>query len=257
MSGDVSPLGMVISLALVLVAVMLSMYIGLGLERRILWAAIRALAQLIVVGFALVFLLETDRSIAWSIIWVVLMVVVAAWTLGRRAPEVPTARRLGLVAFGATSIITLGTLFALGVFPLEPRTLVPLAGMAIGNSMTASILVSRRVIAEFTDKRGLIETLLATGYNAQDAFRPFLREAVSTALIPQIETTKAVGIVFLPGAMTGLILAGVSPLDAVLVQIVVMYLVLGSVAVTTTVIAVGLSRRLFTPDQRAVHLSEI
>ena len=72
--------------------------------------------------------------------------------------------------------------------------------------------------------------------------------------MPQIETTKAVGIIFLPGAMTGLILAGVDPVDAVMVQVVVMYLVLGSAATATTVVATGLVRRLFTPDHRLVGL---
>jgi putative ABC transport system permease protein len=253
-AGDVSPLGLALSLSLVGVAVVLSLSLGLGLERRILWAALRALVQLLLVGIALVFVIDPEQSLAWSIAWVVAMVGFAAWTVGRRAPEVPGAARLSLLAFGATAIITLGVLFGMGIFPLEPRTLVPLAGMTIGNSMTATVLVSRRVITEFSEKRGLIEVLLSLGYSGRDAFRPFLRASVSTALIPQIETTKAVGIVFLPGAMTGLILAGVSPLDAVLVQIVVMYLVLGSVAVSTTVVAVGLSRSLFTGDQRAVHV---
>ena len=68
--------------------------------------------------------------------------------------------------------------------------------------------------------------------------------------MPQIESTKAVGIVFLPGAMVGLLLAGVSPMDAVQVQLVVMYLILGSVAVTTSVVTMGLRRTLFTPDHQ-------
>jgi putative ABC transport system permease protein len=72
--------------------------------------------------------------------------------------------------------------------------------------------------------------------------------------VRQIETTKAVGIVFLPGAMTGLILAGVDPLDAVLVHAVVMFLVLGSTATATSVVAVGLVRRPFTPDHRLKSL---
>jgi len=155
-----------------------------------------------------------------------------------------------------TSLVILGLLFGLRVFPFEPRTLVPLAGMMIGNSMTATVLVATRIVAEFQDNRSLIEIRLALGFNAQDAFRPHVRSALRTALIPQIETTKAVGIVFLPGAMTGLILAGVDPLEAVRVQIVVMYLVLGSVAVASGTVALGLSKMLFTPDQRAVHLPE-
>ena len=78
--------------------------------------------------------------------------------------------------------------------------------------------------------------------------------SLRTALIPQIETTKAVGLIVLPGAMTGLILAGVDPIDAVQVQAAVMYLVLGSVATTTAVMALGIRRRLFTRDHRLVRL---
>ena len=148
----------------------------------------------------------------------------------------------------------LGLIFGLGIFPLEARALVPLAGMTIGNSMTATVLVATRIVAEFKQQRPLIEVSLALGYTASDSFRPYLRDALRTALVPQIETTKAVGIVFIPGAMTGLILAGVPVFDAVKVQVVVMYLVLASVAVSTTTVAVGLSRTLFTSDQRALHL---
>ena len=254
LQGDVSPIGLAVSLTLVAVAVGLSLWLGLGLERRILWASLRALVQLLLVGVLLGFVLQPGRSLLWSVVWVIVMVLFAADTVGRRTPEVPRARMLSLLAFTASVLVTLGVIFGLGVFPLEPRTLVPLAGMTIGNSMTATVLVANRIVAEFKEKRPLIEVRLALGFSARDAFRPYLRDSVSTALIPQIETTKAVGIVFLPGAMTGLILAGVDPLDAVIVQAVVMYLVLGSVAVTTTVVALGLSNTLFTSDQRAKHL---
>jgi putative ABC transport system permease protein len=99
-----------------------------------------------------------------------------------------------------------------------------------------------------SESKGLeIEARLALGQPSSEAAKPYLRDALRTALIPQIETTKAVGIVFLPGMMVGLLLAGVAPMDAVQAQLVVMYLVLGSVAVTTSVIALGLRRILFTP----------
>ncbi|HWS48226.1 MAG TPA: ABC transporter permease, partial [Acidimicrobiia bacterium] len=79
-----------------------------------------------------------------------------------------------------------------------------------------------------------------------------VRAALRTAMIPHIETTKAVGLVFLPGAMTGLILAGTSPLAAVKVQAAVMYLVLGAAATTTAVVALGVQHRLFTNDHRLI-----
>lgn len=252
--SDIGWTGLAISLLLVGVAVILSMARRLGLERSIVWAAIRALVQLLIVGVALDLVLEPDRPLAWSFLWVAVMLVFAAETVRRRAPEIPELFVLTLVAFGAASIITLGVLFGLQIFELDARTLIPLAGLMVGNSMTASVVVARRVYEEFRDKRAEVEARLALGQTSTEAARPYVRSALRTALIPQIETTKAVGLVFLPGAMTGLILAGVEPIDAVQVQAAVMYLVLGSAATTTSVIALGVQRRLFTRDHRLVRL---
>ena len=87
---------------------------------------------------------------------------------------------------------------------------------------------------------------------ASVASRPYVAQALRTALIPQIERTKVLGIVMLPGAMTGLILAGVDPMDAVLIQLAVMYLILGSVATAVTIVGLGVRRQLFTADHRLV-----
>jgi putative ABC transport system permease protein len=248
--NDIGWTGLAGSIVLVGVAIALSLAFRLSLERSIVWASLRAIVQLMLVGVALDFVLE--RNLAWSWAWVVAMVLFAADTVRRRAREVPDLFVLALAAFAVAGVITLLTLFGLSVFPLEPRTLIPLAGLMIGNSMTASVLVARRVLEELRDKRDEVEARLALGLASQDAARPYVRAALRTALIPQIETTKAVGLVFLPGAMTGLILAGTEPLAAVKVQAAVMYLVLGSAAATTTVVGLGVQRKLFTADHRLV-----
>ncbi len=254
MSGQVSWVGLTASLALVAVAAAVSLWQRLGLERQILWAAARALAQLLVVGVALAWLLLPGRSLWWSWAWTAAMILYAGQVARRRAPEVPRLGPLVVVAFAAAAVITLGIVFGLGIFPLQARTLVPIAGMMIGNSMTAVVLVARRLVDELRDKRDEVEARLALGQPSRQAAAPYERTALRFALSPQIETTKATGLVFLPGAMTGLILAGVPPLQAVLVQAVVMFLILGSVAITTVVVAMGLVRRLFTPDHRLLHL---
>jgi putative ABC transport system permease protein len=183
------------------------------------------------------------------------MLLFSADVARRRAREVPGLLALAGTAFALTAAVALGTVFGLGVFPLEGRTLVPIAGLVIGNSMSATVLAARRIVEELRDRRLEVEARLALGQPARQAARPYVRGALRAALVPQIETTKAVGIVFLPGAMTGLILAGVAPLDAVLVQVVVMYLVLGATATSTAVVAEGLTRRLFTADHRMVRLT--
>ena len=254
MSADIGWSGLAISLVLVAVAIALSLWRRLDLERSIAWASARALVQLLAVGVALDLVLEPGRTLAWSWLWVGAMVVVAATVVHVRAREIPGLFPLALAAFAVATAVSLLVLFGLGVFELDGRTLIPLAGLTIGNSMAATVLVARRVYEELRDKREEVEARLALGHTSTDAARPYLRSGLRTALIPQIETTKAVGLVALPGAMTGLILAGVDPLDAVRVQAAVMFLVLGGVATATTVVGLGVSRRLFTPDHRLVRM---
>jgi putative ABC transport system permease protein len=252
--SDIGWGGLALSLVLVVVAVGLSWWRRLGLESSITWAAARALVQLLAVGLVLDLLLEPNTSLAWSWLWVLGMVLFAAETVRRRARDVPAMFSLALGAFAAAAVVVLGVLFGLGVFELDSRTLIPLAGLMIGNSMTATVLVARRLYEELRDKRDEVEARLALGQTSWEAARPYVRGALRTALVPQIETTKAVGLVFLPGAMTGLILAGIDPFDAVLVQAAVMYVVLGATATTTTVVAMGVQRRLFTRDHRLVRI---
>jgi putative ABC transport system permease protein len=253
-NGQVSWVGLAMSFALVAFAAALSLWQRLGLERQLLWSSARALIQLLIVGVLLVWLLHPGRSLWWSWAWIVGMILCAGDVTRRRAPEVPRLGILAVAAFASGAVITLGVVFGLGVFPLQSRTLVPIAGMMIGNSMTAMVLVARRLVDELRDKRDEVEARLALGQPSRQAATPYLRLALRSGLSPQIETTKAIGLVFLPGAMTGLILGGVPPMQAVLVQVVVMCMVLGSVATTTVVVALGIVRLAFTRDHRLLPL---
>jgi putative ABC transport system permease protein len=247
--------GLALSLILVGVAVGLSLWRGLRLEREMLWATARALVQLLATGYILVVVIDDDAPVALAWAWVVVMVAVAAVTVRRRAPEVPGIVRLAFMATGASAALSLLVVFGLGIYPNAGRAIVPIAGMMIGNSIGSTVVAARRIISELSDRRPEIEARLALGQPWQEASKPFVRTALRTALTSQIESTKAVGLVFLPGAMTGLILAGADPVDAVLVQAALMYLILGCVATNAVVVGLGLTRRLFTPDHRLVRLA--
>jgi putative ABC transport system permease protein len=249
--------GVAASLVLVAVAVALSAARGLGLERTIVWACGRALVQLLVVGQALALLLDDDAPVAAAWGWVALMVVLSAATVRSRAPEVPGVFRLTLVAAATSSAISLGAVFALGIYPVVPRAIVPIAGMMIGNSLSSTVSAARRVITELSDHRPDVEARLALGQPWEVASRPHVRGALRTALTAQIESTKAVGLVALPGTMTGLILAGVDPVDAVLVQAAIMFLILGVAATNVVVVGTGVARQLFTDDHRLVPLERM
>lgn len=248
--ADIGVVGLAASGGLIVVAMVISLWRKLELERSLLWAAARALVQLLIVGWALQLVVDPGDPLFWSALWLAFMLLFAAWTTSQRAPGVPRVLPLSLLAYTMSGMVTLGVLFGFGVYEFEGRTIVPLAGIVVGNSLSATVLVSRQLLVAATEQRDVIEGRLALGLSAADAFQPHLRQALRTALVPQIESTKAVGIVALPGAMVGLILAGVDPADAVKVQISVMYLVLGSVATTTTVMSIGISRQLFTSAQQ-------
>ena len=174
--------GVVASLALVAVAIGLSVRQGLGIERTILWACTRALVQLIAVGSALTLVLDDDAPVAWALLWVVAMVVIAAVTISRRAPEVPRILPVGFVAVGTATVVAHLVLYGLRIFPFEPIAIVPLAGMVVGNSLAATVSAARRVVAELAGNRMEVEARLALGQPWPMASRPYVRAAVRTAL---------------------------------------------------------------------------
>lgn len=241
--------GLAVSLAFVLVAVGLQWQQRLGLERPILVAVVRSLVQMAVVGTALVPVIDPDTPLVWSWAWVAAIVVFAAVTATRRSPEVPGLFPVALAAMGLVAATGLAVAFGLGVFELEGRTLVPVAGMVVGNSMKAAVVGAGRVAEAVADHRTEIEAGLALGMAPRQASRRFVRAALRTAMSPQVEQTAALGIVFLPGAMTGLILAGVEPLDAVRAQLALMYVILAGVVIAATVTGLGTLARLTTPEQ--------
>lgn len=128
--------------------------------------------------------------------------------------------------------------------------MIPVGGMVVSGAMAATALVLARLREEVRTARAAIEARLALGLPAVAAFAPHLRATVRTALIPAVDATKTVGLISLPGAMTGLILAGVDPLTAIRYQIVVMYMLLAAAALAALIAARLAERALFDDAHR-------
>lgn len=244
--------GLGASLVLVVAAVGVSLGRRLELERELLVASGRALGQLVLAGWALTLLLDGGTSLWWAWLWVAVMIPVAAVTAQRREPRLPglvwTTAAGYLLGLGAS----LAVVFGFGVFPLEARVLVPISGMVVGNSLRVVVVAATRLVDSINERSGEIEALLALGFDRRRAVRNISAQALRLALLPQIESTRSVGIVFLPGALTGLILAGVDPLDAALIQAAILFLILGSAAITGTVVVLAGASRFMTADHRLV-----
>lgn len=242
--------GVAASLVLVGVAVIISLRYRLGMERTILWACLRGFVQLLVIGSALGLVLADDAPIVWAFAWVAAMAAIGGIVIQQRVPTVPRLFGAGCLAVGLAGGAGLFTLFVLDVFPLQPRAIVPTAGMVFGNAITASVASARRTLLEISSQRTTIEVRLSLGHTAAAAVRPQVSEAIRTALTPQVETIKILGLISLPGAMTGLLLAGVRPQDAVLVQLAMMFVILGGASISSATLALVVSRRLTTRDHR-------
>lgn len=237
------------SLALVGIALVLSSWLGLGVQRTILWSSTRAAIQLIAVGVLLALVIGTAWEAVLAPLWIVAMIGIAAFTVRRRSGR-PSVLVPATLALTASTSISLIVVFGFGVLPWEPIQAIVVAGITIGNTLPATVLAANQVNTQLTEGRPVIEGMLALGIDARGSTRYLVSEATRVSLIPQIERTKVVGLIALPGAFTGLLIAGVDPLEAAVIQLVVMYLILGSVVIATATVALASARGAFTPDQR-------
>lgn len=250
MRTDVELWQAALSLVLIVLVVGVSLWHRLGLERSVLWAAVRATVQLLLVGVFFAAVFESSLAGLWSSLWVIGMVLVAGAVVARRTGAGNRLILAGIGAIGLTVAIVLLVIFGLQILPTEPVSLVVIAGITIGNTMPTVVQAVDRTRTQLKESSGQIEAMLALGFGGRDATKRVVHEVATLALVPQIERTKVVGLIALPGAMTGLLLAGVDPLDAVLIQLVVMFLVLGAVAMSTIVVTLALTRQALTPDLR-------
>jgi putative ABC transport system permease protein len=238
-----------ISLTLVALAIGVSVAYQFGVEKELLVATIRAIVQLAVIASLIHLVLG---ELGWSAPLLIVMLLVAAFTAARRMKDISGAFILALVAIGTASGVALLVLFGLGAFPLEPRYLIPLGGMVIGNAMNAVSIAGTRLGDEVFDKSLEVEARLALGVGGTEALRPYVRRSAVTGLIPTLDSTKNVGLVFLPGAFVGMILADASPRDAAEVQLVVLFMLLGAVSIAGLVATLLIARTLITPDERLI-----
>ena len=230
------------SLVLIGLAIAVSFWRRAELEQDIAVAVFRAFLQLTAVGYVSHAIFDGHPGswpppAGWS---------VGAWTALRRRIEFRRSPGRFVSALGCGDV-TLGLVIGLGVFKAEPRYLVPVGGMVIGNSMTAVAVALNRLADEMHDGRRQIEATLALGATSQQAARAIVARSLRSGMIPLVDSTKTTGIVFFPGTMVGMLLAGAEPVDAVRLQVVLLWVLLGAVALAG-LIAVSLGYRGFFTD---------
>jgi putative ABC transport system permease protein len=242
------------SLALIAVAIAVSFWRRAELEQDIAVAVFRSFVQLTAVGYVIQAIFDTDSL--WLVVALLAgMVGFGTFTARGRARAVPAATAPILLALAVAAAVTLGLVLAFGVFEATPRYLVPVGGMVIGNSMTAVAVALDRLADEMRDGRPRVEAMLALGATSRQAARDVVTRSLRSGIIPLVDSTKTTGVVFFPGTMVGMLVAGAEPLDAVRLQLILLWVLLGAVAIAGLIAVSAGYRGFFTPAHQLRELS--
>jgi putative ABC transport system permease protein len=243
--GDVA-----LSLILMAVAIVLSRLQGLGLEKNLAIGTVRAFAQLTLIGFALKILFQVNSP--WLLLPVLLVMITVASFESVRRQQIRLPRFF-LITFGTLSLALVVSLGVVALMIIRPDpwynlvVMIPLSGMVLGNGLNIVSLSANRFIGEMQLRRDEVEVALSLAAPPRKALYPAFKNAISGALIPSINALMTVGLVQLPGVMTGQILAGMPPVEAVKFQIVIMMMWITTGVISGVVATLLLMTRLVNP----------
>ena len=246
---EISPFQLFLCLLFVMGAGLGSLVFKLGLEKDLVWGTIRTFAQLFLVGYALKAVFQINNVYVilllytWMIFW-------AAQTIRSRIKEkeipilLPT---FGSMVLSYMIVSILVTSVIVQVKPwYTPQYFIPLGGMIIGNSMNAIAIALERLFSDIRNRRDQIELAFCLGATYQEATQEIMSDVIKAGMIPSINAMMSVGLVFLPGMMTGQILAGADPVTAVKYQIIVMLMLVASTTIGCIVVVYSVRRLCFT-----------
>ncbi|MEW6378888.1 MAG: iron export ABC transporter permease subunit FetB [bacterium] len=249
--SQVIPIGnfqLVLALGFVLIAVGIALWLRLGLARRLMTAAARCYLQLLFLGFVLFFIFSHDHP--WLTVAVLLVMigfgVQNILSLLKRSPYRlfwPVVTSMSVTGIPITFIVAAAVI---GVTPwYRAQYVIPLAGMVFGNSMDGIALAAERMFADLEARRDEVRLLITLGATPWDASLPSIRAAVRAGLVPTINRTATVGVVSIPGMMTGQILAGADPLMAARYQIVIMLMLAAASSLGAITVALWSYKKAF------------
>ncbi len=236
------------ALGLILAAIALSSWQKLGLEGSLALAAGRTIAQLTVVGYFLgvVFAFKSP----WAVLAVLVGMLIVAAIVARNRISQKIPRLLPLIAGSilVSTALTLTYTSLLIVQPqpwYDPQTVIPLTGIVLGNAMNAAAIAGDRLVSTLNSSQLEIETHLSLGATPQQAVAHYRREAIKAGLIPTINSMMVVGLVTLPGIITGQLLGGANPIQAAVFQMLILFMLAFSTLLTTVLVTQGLLRQFF------------
>ncbi|HEY9672140.1 MAG TPA: iron export ABC transporter permease subunit FetB [Waterburya sp.] len=245
---QLDPIDLVWALGMMAIAIGLSSWQRLGLEIQLAIATGRTVVQLLVVGYVLAVIFALNNPIPVVGVLLVMLTIATITARHRIGKKIP---RLIPVVFGAmffSTALTLGYTTLLIIQPrtwYEPQYLVPLAGIVLGNAMNGAAIAGERLVSTISSSRLEIETHLSLGATPQQSVATYRKEAIRAGLIPTLNQMMIVGVVTLPGMITGQLLSGVDPLNAASYQILIMFMIAFANLITTVLVTQGITHQFF------------
>lgn len=228
-----------LSYVLIVGALLYSYHKQMGIEKQIFVNTLRAFVQLVALGLFLGFIFALE---SWWYYLLVLsvMLLFAAYTAYKRVGYFLPS----LLSISFSSVVVLATLLLLGVVSTKPNELIPVGGMIVGNGLNIFTLSIDRYKAEIQNNQNTLEQYIALGLTEEQALLDTRKSAVRASLIPIFNTLQTVGIIHIPGIMSGMLIAGADPLDAVMYQVVIMYMMVAVALLTGLSATALLSKKL-------------
>lgn len=224
-----------LTLIFVLIPLILSKTFGLGLEKDTLIATVRSIIQLLAIGYVLKFVFSSD-SFLYIFLIVLLMIIAATNNVKEKGLSIKGITWKVAVALIFVEMLTQSILLGFRIIPPEAQYIISISGMVIGNSMVLAILFLNRFTAEIEARHEEMELILSLGGTPKQAVQRQLLSAIKASMIPTIESQKTVGLVQLPGMMSGQIIAGADPVIAVQFQLLILFLLLTTAGVTSVLL---------------------
>lgn len=224
-----------ITLIFVLIPLILSKTLHLGLEKDTIIATVRSIIQLLAIGYILKFVFDSE-NIIYILLMVTLMIVAATQNARKKGKSIKGITWKVAVTLAFVEILTQSILLGFNITPPEAQYIISISGMVIGNSMVLSILFLNRFTAEVDTHQDKIELILSLGGTPKQAIHTLLINSIKASMIPTIESQKTIGLVQLPGMMSGQIIAGADPIQAVQFQLLIAFLILTTASVTSVML---------------------
>ena len=247
--------GMLWATGMMAIAIGLASWQRLGLSKMLAIATGRTLVQLLFVGVFLAFVFETRNPLIVLAVLIGMVTIAATVARSRIDRDLPKILKWVWLAIFLSALTTM-TYVSLLVIRLDPwydpRYLIPLTGIVLGNAMTAASIAGERLVSALRNNRIEIETHLSLGATPAQAVQTYRKEAIKSGLIPTINAMMVVGLVTLPGTITGQILAGADPLIAALYQILIMFMLALATLIAALIVSYGIMRQFFTPAMQLI-----